>query len=287
MYQPFLIAPFATGLDTDQEPWLLPQDAFTTFENVHIRHGYIEKRQGYYKLEDLVHSNGSNWDISGITQADPGVVTVTSTAGISNGDEILIRNVTGMTEVNNELYVVAGLTGTTVNLTDSDGNTIDTSGFTAYAGSGEVYLVPRDRVMGLWNYVDSSGVRQLMAFDTKRACIFNSATDQFDPLDTADIMSGGDTDFVIAENWSSSAGTSSTVLSRLYFTNGKSNAGGATDGIRYYEPAVSATTTVQYNPNINSTTEIRGCKLIFVIRERLVLLHTFEGANTYRQRVRW
>jgi hypothetical protein len=42
-----LIAPFATGLDTDMEPWLMPADAFTEADNVHVHHGYIEKRSGY------------------------------------------------------------------------------------------------------------------------------------------------------------------------------------------------------------------------------------------------
>lgn len=286
-YQPFLIAPFNTGLDTDQAPWLLPQDAFTTFENVHIRHQYIEKRQGYYKLADLVQNNGTNWDIGAITQANPGVVTVTSTAGLANGNEIEIRNVSGMTEVNNERYLVAGLTGTTFNLTDLDGNNVDTSGFTAYTTGGEVYLVPRTRVMGLENYVDSTGVRQLIAFDTERACIYNTSTDQFDPLDTSDIFTSANTDYIWAANWSSAAATASLVVSRMYFTNGKSNAGGATDGIRYYDPAASSTTTTQYNPNINSSVEIRGSKLIFVLRGRLVLLYTYEAANTYQQRARW
>ena len=286
-YQPFLIAPFSTGLDTDLEPWLIPQDAFDSIENAHVHHGVIEKRSGYFKLADLVHNNGSNWDISGITQADPGVVTVTATTGLSNGDEIEMRNVLGMTEVNGQRYFVANLTGTTFELTDENGVDVDTSGFTAYSSGGEVYLIPRHRVMGIQNYIDSGNIKQLLAFDTKRACIYNTGTMRFDPLDTADIFSGSDTDFIWGANWASTASTAASVLYRLYFTNGKPNAGGSTDGIRYYDPATSSTATTQYNPNINGATEIRGGKLIFAYRQRLVLLHTFEGGNTYPQRARW
>lgn len=289
-YQPFLIAPFKVGLDRDMEPWLLPQDAFTEIKNAHIRHGYVEKRSGYEYLANLVHNNGSNWDISAITQADPGVVTVTNTAGLSDDNEIEIRNVSGMTQVNNQRYFLANTTGTTFELKDSSGNNVDTSGFSAYTSGGEVYLIPKNRVMGLLNYVDGSNVRQLLAFDTKRACIYNQANENFDPLDTSDIFTSGNTDFLWGANWSSAAGTSATLLSRLYFTNGKPKPVGATDGIRYYDPASSTTATTQYNPNINSSVssvEIRGCKLIFALKGRLVLLYTYEGANSYPQRARW
>lgn len=42
-----LIAPFATGLDMDMEPWLTPPDSFRELENIHIKHGYLQKREGY------------------------------------------------------------------------------------------------------------------------------------------------------------------------------------------------------------------------------------------------
>lgn len=45
-YAPYLIANYQTGLDTDQEPWLDPADAFTEIENGFIRHGVIRKRDG-------------------------------------------------------------------------------------------------------------------------------------------------------------------------------------------------------------------------------------------------
>ena len=45
--EPTLIAPFRTGLETDAEPWLAPPDSFTVADNVHIHHGYLQKRSGY------------------------------------------------------------------------------------------------------------------------------------------------------------------------------------------------------------------------------------------------
>ena len=73
--------------------------------------------------------------ITGITQANPAVVTSNS-HGYSNGDEIKITSVVGMTEVNNKRFLVAGVTTNTFQLTDKDGDNINSSGYTAYSSAG-------------------------------------------------------------------------------------------------------------------------------------------------------
>ncbi|GAF99355.1 unnamed protein product, partial [marine sediment metagenome] len=73
--------------------------------------------------------------ITGITQADPGVVTATG-HGYEDGDEVFINDVVGMTEVNGKSYLVANKAANTFELTDVDGDDIDTSGFTAYGSGG-------------------------------------------------------------------------------------------------------------------------------------------------------
>jgi len=77
----------------------------------------------------------SDVTISGATQADPVVITATG-HGYSNGDEIRITGVVGMTELNNKRYLVANKTTNTFEITDIDGNDIDGSGFTAYTSGG-------------------------------------------------------------------------------------------------------------------------------------------------------
>ena len=42
-----LIAPFKTGLDTDIQPWLAPPDSFSVLNNLHIEHGFLERRNGF------------------------------------------------------------------------------------------------------------------------------------------------------------------------------------------------------------------------------------------------
>ncbi len=77
----------------------------------------------------------SDVTISGATQADPVVITATG-HGYSNGDEISISGVVGMTELNNKRYLVANKTTNTFEITDIDGNDIDGTGFTAYTSGG-------------------------------------------------------------------------------------------------------------------------------------------------------
>jgi hypothetical protein len=73
--------------------------------------------------------------ISGITAANPAVVTATS-HGYENGDEVLISGVSGMTEVNGKRFLVADKTTNTFELQDKDGVDINSTGFTAYSSGG-------------------------------------------------------------------------------------------------------------------------------------------------------
>jgi len=81
-----------------------------------------------------------NKTITGITKANPAVVTATS-HGYSNGDEVKITSVAGMTEVNEKRFLVAGKTTNTFQLTDKDGTNINSTNFTTYTSGGIVNKV--------------------------------------------------------------------------------------------------------------------------------------------------
>lgn len=87
----------------------------------------------FYKDEGIITFDAVA--LTAITQADPGVVTSTA-HGLSNGDEVFLEEVVGMTEVNGKSFIVAGVTANTFELNDVDGATVDTSGFTAYSSGG-------------------------------------------------------------------------------------------------------------------------------------------------------
>lgn len=76
---------------------------------------------------------GETKTISGITQANPGVVTTSTAHGLANGDVVTLESVVGMTEVNNVAFTVANVASTTFELSG-----VDTSGYTAYSSGGSV-----------------------------------------------------------------------------------------------------------------------------------------------------
>lgn len=98
-------------------------------------------------------SNGGDWQstqytITGITNANPGVVTVsdrapTNTLNLANGMTVTISSVVGMTQVNTNRYIVANYTAgggstATFSLYDLYGNPVDTSAFGTYSSGGVI-----------------------------------------------------------------------------------------------------------------------------------------------------
>jgi hypothetical protein len=283
--QPVLIAPFKTGLDTDVEPWLAPPDSFRILDNVHVHHGYIEKRSGF-RIFAQMQTTEAGLSISAITNAADGEVTTAAPHGLATGDKVYISGATGMTEVNNNIYTI------TVNGASTFLLGIDTSAFGVYAGSGLAALISpaSDRVMGIWRYIQADNSKTTLAFNTTRANKYDGVTNSFLPLDAAPIMSGSVYDYIWAVNWQST-----DIVNRLYFTNGKAFDGSSLDGIRYYDASGTGNTTTSFRPDLNpgSTRILWGGKLLFTIKQRLVVLNTYErdtgaGSTTnYPQRARW
>ena len=101
--------------------------------------------------------------ITGITQANPGVITSNS-HGFSDGDEIFVDAIVGMTELNGRNYRVDNATTNTFTLTDLFGNDIDTTGFTAYSSAGtatEIYNIATPYLAA-----DLPGLRFVQSADT-------------------------------------------------------------------------------------------------------------------------
>lgn len=79
--------------------------------------------------------NAVTKSITGITAANPPVVT-SATHGYSDGQEIFISGVVGMTEINNRWFIVANKTAGTYELTTIHGDNVDGSAYTAYTSGG-------------------------------------------------------------------------------------------------------------------------------------------------------
>lgn len=70
--------------------------------------------------------------ITAITKANPAVVTSTA-HGLTDGDVIRITGVVGMTELNNEVFIVNQLTANTFELVDTD-----STGYGTYVANGSI-----------------------------------------------------------------------------------------------------------------------------------------------------
>lgn len=109
---------------------------------------YIEYMQGFWDDADDQESAyyvdsgltlNNPLTITAITKANPAVVTSAS-HGLSNGNLVRITGVSGMTEVNGEVYKVANVATNTFELTTRDDDNVNSSSFTTYQMSGEARL---------------------------------------------------------------------------------------------------------------------------------------------------
>ncbi len=116
--------------DSDNKTRLIPFE-FSTTQTYMLEFSNLKMR--VYKDKGSVLEGDKT--ITGITQANPAVVTATS-HGYSNGDEVLISGVSGMTEVNNKRFLVADKTTNTFELQDKDGVDINSTSFTSYTSGG-------------------------------------------------------------------------------------------------------------------------------------------------------
>lgn len=119
--------------DSSKQTVLIPFEFNKSSENIYV----IELGETYARFyKNNVQIKETSKTITGITAANPGVVTTSGSHGYSNGDHVFISTVVGMTQVNGRWFQVANKTATTFELNDLTGSNIDTSAYTAYASAG-------------------------------------------------------------------------------------------------------------------------------------------------------
>jgi hypothetical protein len=78
-------------------------------------------------------SLGDKFTITGVTNANPAVVTTSAAHGYANGDTVQIKDIVGMTQINDKQFTVEGVASTTFQLKGED-----STGFTTYSSGGNV-----------------------------------------------------------------------------------------------------------------------------------------------------
>lgn len=120
--------------DSSDRTWLVP------FQRSRAVSYMIEFGDQYCRFffNRSIVLTGSGNSITGITAANPAVVTTSGAHGYSNGQDVFVSGVVGMTEVNGRWFKVANPTSTTFELQTMFGTDLDATGYTAYSSGGTV-----------------------------------------------------------------------------------------------------------------------------------------------------
>lgn len=89
----------------------------------------LDVDEGSYQGELSIARTQATGTITGASQASPGVITDVA-HGLSTGDLVLIKDLVGMTELNDKEYTITKLTDDTFSIG------VDTTNFTSYVSGG-------------------------------------------------------------------------------------------------------------------------------------------------------
>ena len=134
-----------TGVNYSQGGTVLQIGQFSEFyfggwiDELNIRKG-VGVWTSTFTIPSAAYSVSNTTDITAITKANPGVVTIES-HGFTGGEEIYISGIAGMTELNNKYFLVVYIDGDTFSLTDIDATAINTTAYTTYVSGGTVEAI--------------------------------------------------------------------------------------------------------------------------------------------------
>jgi hypothetical protein len=110
--------------------------------------------------------------ITGITNSNPGVVSVVNT--FSNGDWVFISNVSGMPQINDRTFIVSARTPTTISLTDVYGNNVNTIPYGTYTIGGTITRI--FTLVTPYAEADLSYLKFTQSADVMSICCWNQIT---------------------------------------------------------------------------------------------------------------
>jgi hypothetical protein len=98
------------------QDWVIDLSPVTELEPTGSAAGSIITLRSTYPSGTL----GTASTITAITKANPAVVTTSAAHGLSNGQKVVIKDVIGMTDLNDAVFIVDGATATTFQLKSTD-----------------------------------------------------------------------------------------------------------------------------------------------------------------------
>lgn len=119
-----------TGSGKNYNPFVSIQDTVTGSGNP-VTLQLITQRYNGMSLQTLQRATSAS--ISGITQANPCVITTSAAHGINVGSRIAISGIVGMTQLNGTTQTVSAVTSNTLTLGD-----VNSTSYTAYSSGGTI-----------------------------------------------------------------------------------------------------------------------------------------------------
>lgn len=108
-------------------------------------------------------------DISAVTQDNPGLITTATNHGMDPGQRVFIRDVVGMTELNNRYYVIASVPSTNqMTLNDLFGNPVNTGTYGAYVSGGTIQRIYI--IITPYDYFDLAQLKYVQNVDQMYIC---------------------------------------------------------------------------------------------------------------------
>lgn len=310
-FKPFLIAPMVTGLEKDKESWLLPNDAFPELTDAYLYQGRIHRRIGNMQLGRLrMEIDPMAPRALGNTAASPFIIAnVFATLGLGPYASIvpgtIAVNIAAPVGPSTYLETVA-LDGTLTDGVNTGTINYTTGALSLNHGAGGPSAVtisfayyPGLPVMGLpLRELATLNREGLIAFDTRKAYEWNSATNIFDDISFDTVgnpiqWTGTNIDFF----WSWNYYRDSTFNKLFWTTNNVQNSvsglGIVQNGIQVYNGTGWALQTPQLN-SLAANRFLNGCLILIAYRDRMVALNTLESvlavgavAVRYPNRARW
>lgn len=109
--------------------------AYTTISNGTANNNVVITSGGFSFINASTYTYGPTLTISGITEANPAVVTTSANHNLATGDAVLIYGTTGMYQISGVVYTVTVISPTTFSIP------VNSSGFAAAATAGFVKKV--------------------------------------------------------------------------------------------------------------------------------------------------
>ena len=279
-YKPYLISNYATGLDRELQPWLLPNDAYVNLFDGYVYRGVTSKRDGYSGFANGINSipcesrmvrKVTAAVMAGVINGVNKTFTLTATTPVRRGTFVVTGNnpAQTMTDDGNGAFTGDG-TGTINYTTGAVSITLTAAPLAASTVLATYSYFQALPVMGIMSFYPTNNVRELIVADTKYVNKYDPVTDRLEDISSAVAYNGTKTDF-----WSWVNYESSTSVPRLLFCNGVVG-----DVIQQW----NGTTVTAYAPTFSVGT--LNARQMFIVKDRLVLFQTIEAGTLYPRRIR-